>query len=172
MGNGLAEAGFSVTNLGNLDRIRSDQGFPNSSQKMAGWCWIFRVWEIWTGSDIIRVGVGAGGAINYIIYQLVNGEMCFPWIIILPISRKSPHKKFNSQKNKNKIQQLRTKMSTLVCFCAVMYEMLGRVHESRNRCNCGWSQRGSFGVNFWSAGIHVLVLAIFVAWKLLIWQLF
>ena len=35
-GKWLADAGFSMTNLGNLDRIRHDQGFPNSSRKMAG----------------------------------------------------------------------------------------------------------------------------------------
>ena len=34
-GKWLAEGGFSVTNLGNLDKIRHDQGFPNSSRKMA-----------------------------------------------------------------------------------------------------------------------------------------
>ena len=31
-----ADAGFSMTNLGNLDRIRHAQGFPNSSRKMTG----------------------------------------------------------------------------------------------------------------------------------------
>ncbi len=31
-----ADAGFSVTNLGNLDKIRHNQGFSNSSRKIAG----------------------------------------------------------------------------------------------------------------------------------------
>ena len=38
-GKWLADAGFSVTNLGNLDKIRHNQGFPNLSWKMVadGW---------------------------------------------------------------------------------------------------------------------------------------
>ena len=40
----LADAGFSGTNLGNLDRIRHDQDFPNSWRKMAGWTWWTGLW--------------------------------------------------------------------------------------------------------------------------------
>merc|ERR1711994_1034980 len=45
-----AEGGFSVTNLGNLDKIRHDQGF------LAEGDFPSRIWEIWTGSNTIRAG--------------------------------------------------------------------------------------------------------------------
>ena len=46
----LAEGGFSVTNLGNLDKIRHDQGW------LAEGDFPSQIWEIWTGSDMIRAG--------------------------------------------------------------------------------------------------------------------